>query len=474
MTALTGSVTLAAHALTIRPQARESEAISAAPDPNRADSIASAMPSEVERSDSVQPHVPEPPLPGPPSSERAVAGPASASSVADDSPVTPPEPAAPVTASTLDFVALSDLLTSSSDPIDDLRRFVGDIRTRETASQTNPLEMPGGLERYAARLLEESGLFASDVELPVIEVVRPQASRMVYLRCTDQRIPYLAKLRILKIEAALNALRFATSSLDAHASMEDAYRLNQRLARSIVAQAAPIDEPIVPAFHAAADGEWSVRYGISQAIESLQLPYRLCADYRCNVADGNVAIEFDLTPADVFFGSCWLEGTGIVQDVTGNRDDLRFTITNSSGNAIQASYRYEVLPWDAAELANLTALDKNYGSYESCPNLIYYGEGYLQENGGWWATDNVYRYQNPTVPGTAVYYREVYTMSTRTITVWDVAARKKTQSVLTLGDEAVCSSDLSRTRCTGSGRSSMRDSATRSRQWAAQPAPICS
>lgn len=215
-----------------------------------------------------------------------------------------------ISETTLDFAALSSTLVGAEDPLDALKRFVGDIRTRE--AEQDPNTAPSGLERYAARRLEEAGLFSSDVELPAIDVVRPHASNMVYLRCLDPRIPYLAKVRIIQIEAALNAIRFASASVDAHASCEDAYRLNQRLARSIVAQAPALDEPLELALGIPSDGEWAVRYGISQAIESLQLPYRLTADFRCNVADGNVAIEFAHTPAEVFPASCYLDGHGIV------------------------------------------------------------------------------------------------------------------------------------------------------------------
>ena len=213
--------------------------------------------------------------------------------------------------SRLDFSALSHALTSSNDPIAELKRFVGDIRTRE-AEQTGP-KHPCELERYAARMLEEAGLFASDVALPALTVTRPRASRMVYLRCDDEQLPYLAKLRIIRLEAALNAIRFASASLPATASMEDAYRLNQGLARSVVAQAAAIDEPLdLSEVGEWPEGEWTVRYGISQAIETLQLPYRLAARYRTNVADGNVAIEVELTPAEVFPASQLVDDLGIV------------------------------------------------------------------------------------------------------------------------------------------------------------------
>ena len=212
--------------------------------------------------------------------------------------------------STLDFATLSHTLVTSDDPLDALKRFVGDIRTREADRDAGPY--PCGLERFAARRLAEADLFASDVELPRIDVIRPSASHMVYLRCLDPRIPYLAKQRLIRLEAALNAIRFASSALDKDASLEDAYRLNQRLARSVAAQAENADQPSIFALGIPSDGEWGVRYGISQAIESLQLPYRLTADFRVNVADGNVAIEFEHSPAEVFPTSYFADDLGVV------------------------------------------------------------------------------------------------------------------------------------------------------------------
>ncbi len=217
----------------------------------------------------------------------------------------------PATQSMLDFAALSDALTEASDPIAQLKRFVGDIRTREANTSSKP--QPCDLERYAARMLDEAGLFSKDIQLPQLTVVRPQSSHMVYLRCSDERIPYLAKLHLIKLEAALNAIRFACASLPADATLQQAYQLNQGLARSIVAQALPIDEPLdLSQIGEWPEGEWTVRYGISQAIETMQLPYRLNARYRTNVADGNVAIEVDLTPAEVFPVSCYVDDLGIV------------------------------------------------------------------------------------------------------------------------------------------------------------------
>ena len=215
--------------------------------------------------------------------------------------------------SELDFTALSDRLVESHDPLADLRSFVNDIKRRAQQDGLKPQELPPcELEHYAARVLEDAGIFDDNLDLPFLDVIRPQASRMVYLRCAEQRIPYGALVRVIKIEAALNAIRFASASLAPSATEREALLFNQRLTQSIVAQAAPIDQPLILPHAGSSDGEWAVRYGLSQAIESLQLPYRLTARYRSNVVDGNVAIEFDFTPADVFPATCYIEGLGIV------------------------------------------------------------------------------------------------------------------------------------------------------------------
>ena len=290
------------------------------------------------------------PTPSEPPATSNVEAPEPAESVPQPSQ---PEPA---TTSTLDFAALSTALVESDDPLDELKRFVGDIRTREADPKAEA--SPCGLERYAARQLTEAGLFASDVELPRIDVIRPHASHMVYLRCLDPRIPYLAKLRLIRLEAALNAIRFASTALDDDASCEEAYRLNQRLAHSIAAQATASDPSPTPILDAPADGEWAVRYGISQAIESLQLPYRLAASFRCNVADGNVAIEFAHTPAEVFPASCYLEGSGIVPTTGDMRQQaaadyaLRLALLLAA-RAFDCSARINHV-WVAAVLTNAT------------------------------------------------------------------------------------------------------------------------
>ena len=246
--------------------------------------------------------------------------------------------------SRLDFEALAEHICATDDPLAELKLFVGDIRTRQAManatsengmtseaedgtrreadatpqSDASPLAealvAPSELELYAARQLEEAGLFAKDVELPRMRIVRPRTSHMLYLRVASPRLPYLAKVRVIALEAALNALRYATTYFDDPSTVTeaDAYKLNQSLLQSVCAQSPNIDEPITHGDSEPSDGEWAVRNAISTAMESAQLPYRLNASFRTNVADGNVSFELSLTPEDAFPASMFVPGLGIV------------------------------------------------------------------------------------------------------------------------------------------------------------------
>lgn len=250
------------------------------------------------------------------------------------------------TSSSLDYDDLVRHLLATPDPVAYLKSFVGDIRTREAASRpadessaageeadeaegagatwpglralqpaaTAEAPAPSGAELFAARQLEEAGLFATDVDLPSMQCIRTREAGMLYLRVVDPHLPYLAKLRVLKLEAALNAIRYVASYFDdlSDVTTEDCYRLNQELARSICSQSPAVSELVEPQDGDAPDGEWAVRRAISTAIESLQLPYRLTASFRTNVGDGNVSIKVDLTPEQVWPSSLFVEGMGVV------------------------------------------------------------------------------------------------------------------------------------------------------------------
>jgi tetratricopeptide (TPR) repeat protein len=240
--------------------------------------------------------------------------------------------------STFTLDGLSDRVVGASDPLAELRLIEADIASREEAwagrgrwsggkadferrrlaalavgnkpepypSGPDPdpesCPIPSGVELFLAHRLRESGLFDDDVELPHIHIVRPHNSDLFYLRVEQPQTSYAAMLVVLRIEAALNAVRFICVYHDDPMALteRDCICFMQRLTSSVVAQAEPIDVPIETEDKVDPEGEWAVRRAISQAIESFQLPYRLNAQFRSNVADGNVAFELAITPSEVF------------------------------------------------------------------------------------------------------------------------------------------------------------------------------
>lgn len=222
--------------------------------------------------------------------------------------------------SQLDFESVSQRLQASADPVAELKLVVGDIRTRmaqadgESDAAARQTLSPSGIERFFARVLVEAGLFEKDAKLPRIGVTRSPRTGMLRLRVQDEQLSYLARLRVLKLEAALAATQRACAYFDEpqRATVEDCYRLEQSLANSICAQSAPIDQPLDLEAGEVPDGEWAVRRSIATALESLQLPYRLEQHFRTNVADGNVVFQVALTPEQVFPSSMLVDGIGLV------------------------------------------------------------------------------------------------------------------------------------------------------------------
>ena len=119
--------------------------------------------------------------------------------------------------SQLDLDSLSARITETDDPIAELKLFVGDIRTRMaggthghgrgksslslTVDETpQHIVHPSGIERFAARVLTEAGLFEDDVELPPLKAVMLNRPGLFYLRIGSKSIPYLARLRVIKLE----------------------------------------------------------------------------------------------------------------------------------------------------------------------------------------------------------------------------------------------------------------------------------
>lgn len=214
----------------------------------------------------------------------------------------------------LDLDELTERLAASADPMGALRALVADVRGR---AERGGEGAPSGLEVFLAERLAESGIMGGETGLPSVRVVRPHTSGLFYLRIEEPEITWASKISVLRAESALNAALLATHALrDARtASLEELVRCEQRVARSIVAQA----PQMAARAQAPAVGEWDIREAISLGIESLRLPHRLTARFRVNASRGMAAIEADLTPPRAWPATAYVDGLGVVGATTDMR-----------------------------------------------------------------------------------------------------------------------------------------------------------
>lgn len=199
----------------------------------------------------------------------------------------------------------------------------------EHNSDDKTVSMP---ELVLAMQLVEAGIFSDEANLDDVRVVIPPASGLFYLQRQKPSSDLLQRIQIEKIETALNLFLLFTKYYPENTYFEPADVLNfqQAYARNICAFTERISEPFylnkndMMQEHTV-DTEWNVRQSLAYVIETLQLPYRLRADFRCNVKDGNVAIEFFATHEDAL---PYLTTMGSV-----DADPACDTSADSAGNA---------------------------------------------------------------------------------------------------------------------------------------------
>jgi tetratricopeptide (TPR) repeat protein len=167
---------------------------------------------------------------------------------------------------------------------------------------------------FLADALDDAGLLAPDVAMPSVSAVRPHTSHLFYLRVNDPELSYAAKLKVLRIEAALNAALLASEFFENadDVPIDELVRFRQRIAASVTSQIPTIADGLPTREEERPNGEWAVRKGISTGIEHFQVPYRLQASFRTKVADGDVALVVDLTPPSIMPVHVWVDGMGIV------------------------------------------------------------------------------------------------------------------------------------------------------------------
>lgn len=262
--------------------------------------------------------------------------------------------------STLDLAALVRGLVRDRDPLTTLRAFVGGVESREEAGADARagVLLPCARERHLARTLREAGLMDDGVELPGLRVIQPRMTGLVYLRVTDRELPYLAKLRVMAVEAAINEALLAQAMPDAMPDddEEKLVRDEATLRRSLAEQARTLGPGAEPDDGC---GEWGTRRAIAYGIEAFQLPYRLKADFRVNAAAGAAAFEIALVPPRIMPGEAWVEGVGVVP-ATGQMRRQMASDYNLRLGALVAAWAFEGAPalsevWLAGTLDTATS-----------------------------------------------------------------------------------------------------------------------
>lgn len=246
--------------------------------------------------------------------------------------------------SSLDVEDLSQRLLLSSDPMSLLVALMQNVRARAEDAGTpgrESVRVPSALELRLAERLEEAGLGSDDVRTPSLHVVRPRTSGLFYLRVDEESLAWLAKIKVLRVEAALNAALLTERLLpDANrASASGLVQAEQRICRSITSQA----ERVAALLGEPARGEWAVRHALAYGIEAFQLPYRLTANFRVNVAGGAVAFEIDLIPPRAWAATAFVDGLGVVP-ATSEMRRASTTDYNLRLALLLAGYAFAVAP----------------------------------------------------------------------------------------------------------------------------------
>ncbi len=244
------------------------------------------------------------------------------------------------------FEAFTLEVLTADDPIEYLREFVQSVQGPHDQDEADGTDSPTPFEQFLARQLEESGLLSTDEELPEVQMVWPRHSRLFYLRCAPGKVAYGAHLTLLRIEAALNMGLFVSRYYqdDVEVDMPDLYRLQARILRSICAQAPDVETadwgylamPWQSGHGPQELGEWALRQSIAEAIESAQVPYRLEASFRTNVASGDVAIQATYVPAHVFPRLAYAQDLGIVPTTAQMRSRMASRYAASIGILLAA------------------------------------------------------------------------------------------------------------------------------------------
>ncbi|WP_028264538.1 tetratricopeptide repeat protein [Atopobium fossor] len=305
--------------------------------------------------------------------------------------------------------------------IDALKLYYAGVQNRTHMALSDPTNnlMPCAAEQLLARWLEEADLLQelpvadanSDEEphWPQMRLIMLHHTGMVYLRIEEFPVPYIIKLRIIRIEAALNRMLMAATKTNTHlAAMneQEIYTYTQAINDTICQQhdvQTTVEKPHNSYINQELPSEWAVRKAIATGFETWILPYRFVGSLRCNVARGAVAIEIELIPPSAMPQSCWsndlnkvLRGSKYMRNAAASAYALRLGILAAStafdahasvqhvwvagiiNTSTARSCRYSVcFTRDTFTTVNTQSLDQLQESYNSFGANIIFDDGWL-------------------------------------------------------------------------------------------------
>lgn len=201
--------------------------------------------------------------------------------------------------------AVSELLEpicGQDNPLEALCMLVGDLQTRE-ATQEEGFEPPTNVELFLVAELLDSGLLEQRHMDAELRLVRPSRSNMYYLRIESSEPDHETLMSVLAIEAALNRAYLLSRVLEgeseatARLSLVELYQVYAAIEETLTREAAT---KLVLTGEKNKSSEAEYRIALANQLESWLLPYRLTADFRCNVAAGIVNLRFNYTPEELF------------------------------------------------------------------------------------------------------------------------------------------------------------------------------
>lgn len=120
-------------------------------------------------------------------------------------------------------------------------------------------------------------------------------------------------------------------------------------------------------------------------------------------------------------------------EVSGTADNFSFLL--GSGTLKFKIYsKRENITWDSSKITEFESMKP---FHKDIPYCIGYEEGNLSQADGIFAIHRVMKYSNSDIDGEYFFVDELYTLASRTITVWDTSSSKAYRTITQIGDDPI-------------------------------------